>query len=300
VVPAPIRLSGARFKSALIYLAGPGIEVLLVALLVLVFGYEALTSPPESIALLCAQATAAAALFGVFMNLIPLRTADGSMTDGLGFLTSPFLPDEVLESWRALPYTTRSEAALLSGKQEHAVSVLDEGSAVLQASLPSRVRLAQAYYEAGAADRAIELLDPLVARDDVPKALQCWILSILAMALIKAKPDRLQDAAEYTQYAIDMDRADVDVKLSRARVLIEERAFHEAQALLSSLEPMMSDTRSTDVRDTWRVLLELRRGNRATALAHLQRLRDRGARGVELDEVQRELGADVGGMESAG
>lgn len=291
VVPAPRTLRGARYKSSLIYLAGPGIELLLVAVLVAVFGYEALAGPAKDLSLLVAQATAAAALFGAVLNLIPLRT-EGAMTDGLGFLSSPTLPEEVLDSWRALPYTTRAEAHLLSDKREHAVSVLETGVEKLAESFPCRLRLAAFLLEANAAERVVDLLDPLVAREDVPKALQPAILSLLAEALLVCRPSRLDDASDYTEYALGLVPHDAETALARARVLIEQSKYHEAERLLAQVRPRVGDEQLTDTRDTMVALLELRRGQRPAALGLFAEIDARGARGVELDQLKSELGVE--------
>src|SRR5690606_37696344 len=69
VVPAPTSIVGARWKSSLVFAAGPAAELLVVALIVLVVGYDRLVAPPSDFTTLSAQAVAVAALLGAVFNL---------------------------------------------------------------------------------------------------------------------------------------------------------------------------------------------------------------------------------------
>lgn len=95
VRPTPRDLSGVRLKSALVYLAGPGIELLLVLALTLVVGTERMLARTDDVAILAVQSVAIAALIGALGNLVP-RTADtehgASWTDGLGVIMSLVRP----------------------------------------------------------------------------------------------------------------------------------------------------------------------------------------------------------------
>lgn len=91
VRPAPLSLSAVRVRSALVYLAGPGAELLLVALLVLALGWDTMTTRTDEVGIIAAQAVAVAALIGAFSNLVPrtFPTERGlSATDGMGILRS--------------------------------------------------------------------------------------------------------------------------------------------------------------------------------------------------------------------
>jgi hypothetical protein len=97
VLPAPRNLSAPRLKLALIYLAGPGIELLLLAVLVGVLGLPLFLTPSEDYGVIALQALAVVILFGVVLNLIPVPYRDGNRTtvsDGLGFFRSFTLPDQ--------------------------------------------------------------------------------------------------------------------------------------------------------------------------------------------------------------
>lgn len=96
VIPAPRNLSAPRLKLALIYLAGPGIELLLLASLVGAMGLHLFITPSDDYGVIALQALAVAILFGAASNLIPVPYRDGSrqgVSDGLGFFRSFTLPD---------------------------------------------------------------------------------------------------------------------------------------------------------------------------------------------------------------
>lgn len=100
---APKELTLARFKHALIYFAGPGIE-LLIFLLVLIYmgGFDQFFSINNDYLRIILQSFAFAALVGAVINLIPLGiiTQDGSTpNDGMGILLCLFSSEMDYESW---------------------------------------------------------------------------------------------------------------------------------------------------------------------------------------------------------
>lgn len=290
VVPAPTSIVGARWKSTLVFAAGPAAELLVVALIVLVVGPERILAPPNDFMTLSAQAVAVAALLGAVFNLIPIPTREGQATDGLGMILSSSLPDEVFEERLALPYTTQAESLLLSGRHEQAVTVLREGVVRLGDHLPAQVALAAAFLEADAPQRVVELLDPLITREDVPQSLQPRILALLAQALVRSNPARLEDADAYTAHAESLAPEYVSVRLARARVLLEQGQLHPALTLLRGLRVGPFDDRAADARDVLLGLAELRRGQRDSARDLVNQLEARGARGADLDLLRAELG----------
>lgn len=90
VLPRPRNLSFPRLKSFFIYAAGPGIEWLLVLLILGTLGSETLFQLQPQLALIAAQSFCAAAVFGIFINLVPLPmtsdTGQTACTDGLGMI----------------------------------------------------------------------------------------------------------------------------------------------------------------------------------------------------------------------
>ena len=91
----PKNLHWPRLKSALIYFAGPGAELLLLLAMALLIGPGTLLSYSDHVGLIACQALATAILASVFFNLIPhaVPTANGNMAnDGLGILRSFWMP----------------------------------------------------------------------------------------------------------------------------------------------------------------------------------------------------------------
>lgn len=100
---SPKTTSLARFKHALIYFAGPGIELL--AFFAIVFylgGFEQLFTFNDDYVRIALQSFAFAALAGAILNLIPLGilTKDGSTpNDGMGILLCLFSSGMDYEAW---------------------------------------------------------------------------------------------------------------------------------------------------------------------------------------------------------
>lgn len=96
VRPEPSDLIAPRLKEFLIYSAGPGVELLLVAGIAAALGPDTLLQRTEVIGGIAAQSFCVAALFGALLNLIPLphQTEQGAAwSDGLGMILCWRLPD---------------------------------------------------------------------------------------------------------------------------------------------------------------------------------------------------------------
>lgn len=92
----PRNLNWPRTKNALIYFAGPGVELLIAGLIVVVIGWETLLSSPTRISTAALQGIWVAALTGAVLNLVPHSVASETgrvPNDGLGILQSFFRPD---------------------------------------------------------------------------------------------------------------------------------------------------------------------------------------------------------------
>ncbi len=91
ILPAPTNLRAPQLKSALIYFAGPGAELLVLALVAAALGPGTLLTPTEHLGLLAAQSLAVAVLLSAFVNLVPhyAVTQGGYIAnDGLGIIQS--------------------------------------------------------------------------------------------------------------------------------------------------------------------------------------------------------------------
>jgi hypothetical protein len=98
---APVRPRSPGLENALIYAAGPGIELLLAAVILLLLGPGTLFTASDSYAVIAWQSLAAAATVQAVLNLIPIvmRTPEGDVvSDGLGIILSLFGPGRKPES----------------------------------------------------------------------------------------------------------------------------------------------------------------------------------------------------------
>ncbi len=87
-----------RFSRALVYLAGPVAEIAVSGIIVVVMGFDTVTSPSNSVIVIGAQSVCIAALVSAVVNLIPAEVSQGDSegnqefvaNDGLGMIRSLF------------------------------------------------------------------------------------------------------------------------------------------------------------------------------------------------------------------
>lgn len=100
---APKNLKLARFKHALIFFAGPGIELLVFfSIMVMLGGFDQFFTINNDYYRIALQSFAFAALAGAVINLIPMGiiTKDGSTpNDGMGILLCLFATEMDYEMW---------------------------------------------------------------------------------------------------------------------------------------------------------------------------------------------------------
>ena len=97
VLPRPGDLIAPRLKEFLVYAAGPGIELLAVAVIAIAVGPASLTALTDAVPMIAVQSFCVAALTGAILNLIPIsfHTGEGrSASDGLGMILCWTRPDE--------------------------------------------------------------------------------------------------------------------------------------------------------------------------------------------------------------
>jgi hypothetical protein len=93
-VPTNLRLP--QLKSALIYFAGPGVELLLACLILLILGADRLFTRSEDYGIIIWQSLAVASVSQAVLNLIPMSNRKGDQeiaNDGLGIIRSFLLPE---------------------------------------------------------------------------------------------------------------------------------------------------------------------------------------------------------------
>jgi hypothetical protein len=107
VVPIPRDLQAIRLKSALIYFAGPGVELLVLIGVVLLVGPDRLLTRTQDIGPIIWQSLCVAILVSVVLNLVPHWAVqpDGRVVanDGLGIIRSFLLPEAHYQAMLQLP-----------------------------------------------------------------------------------------------------------------------------------------------------------------------------------------------------
>ena len=121
----PQAIKRPRLENALIYAAGPGIELLSVLMVIQLFGYETLTTSTDSIGIVAAQSWCVAAIFGAGLNLLPFSPAPGMVTDGMGILLSPFLPRAHFEGLLVRPIVEQGNALIEQDRFAEALAVFE-------------------------------------------------------------------------------------------------------------------------------------------------------------------------------
>lgn len=220
VLPNPRDLKHARLKSALIYLSGPGIELLLVLGLWLWLG-SALTSPSDAYGVIALQSLALGALMGAGFNLLPYASGNG-MSDGLGALVSLFGTDELFRHRLSSLDVRDVRRQLYLERWERAQELLDEA----RAKYPNDELLSglQAVHLAatGRSTEAFELLESLGHPNEKPPLVRHdLLLSAAWVVLLCGDRSLLHDAQQACERALIDADASVRANTMLGRVLLE-------------------------------------------------------------------------------
>jgi hypothetical protein len=108
----PTNLYLPHLKSACIYFAGPGVELLLALIILLLVGPDTLLSPSDDYLVIVWQSLALASAAQAVLNLIPhsVRTPAGEIpNDGLGIIRSFFLPESYYAEMMGNTYNEREK-----------------------------------------------------------------------------------------------------------------------------------------------------------------------------------------------
>ena len=162
----PSSLESPRLKNAFIYAAGPGIELLLVGLIIAILGWDTDTSAPESYGVAALQAICHAGLVGVFINLLPLSATPGAMTDGMGIVQSPFLPRVYFEGMMVRPLLTEAREHFDNGRTEQALELLEEAEKRFPEVMVLQAAIARALVDLGQQEEALLRLRAFARRVD--------------------------------------------------------------------------------------------------------------------------------------
>jgi hypothetical protein len=130
VLPLPQSADWGRTKNALVYVAGPAAELMAAGVLVAALGLDQMLAVSQHAGVIAAQAFCVAAAWGAITNLLPFRAANGAVSDGLGFLLSPFLTPEDFAARQLAPELQAIELLLHDRQFEAALAIADKLSEI--------------------------------------------------------------------------------------------------------------------------------------------------------------------------
>ena len=172
VLPAPATARFAGAKSALIYAAGPGAELLVLGVLVYAVGLDRLLGPGTDVVTVATKTLAIVIVWGAGFNLLPFATG-GGVSDGLGILLSPFMNRASIEERLLVLDRLDVEELAQSGRTRDAIAKLDDliqrGARVASLKKQAISILAAAGQSHDARARLDQLLDgrPIVEVEDI-------------------------------------------------------------------------------------------------------------------------------------
>lgn len=263
VLPSPDRVAAARSRSALIYLAGPAIELAAATLVVALIGPESFFVQTTDWPLLAAQSFALAAVMGAVTNLIPTAAA-GSASDGLGLWRSLWASDAHFAYQMAHPHMRMAQQQLESGRRQEALDTI--GHALVQMpedpfllTMRARCLAAQGEYTA-----AMALLEALRARPGYSDLLEAERLHAAADVALRSEDEGLwPDAERACGAALERSPGEPEYLITHAALLLQRGRYEEAYA---RLQHAYKHTREPHLED--RCLLYLHRA--ATGLGRRQ------------------------------
>lgn len=290
VVPAPKELSGARLKSSLIYAAGPGIELALLLLIVVVVGPR-LLEPSSELGTLFVQATSVAIVLGALFNLVPLPVQDG-VTDGLGMISSFFRSDSFLRRQIALPFKLDAESLRAEGRDDAALEVLRGGAAAHRDNVFLSLEVAGELIERARPDEAGRTLEPLLEGTVYVPVEKTAVLVALARSARRLGGEDGRAAAEdYLERARAVLPESRSAALEWTALRTAQGRIHEALRILNELSFDGADEAEVLEADLRRAELEALRGHQEEARRLVRTIRERGGSGIELTELERRLGS---------
>jgi tetratricopeptide (TPR) repeat protein len=309
VIATPRSLDGARWRSAVVYLGGPGIELLLLAALAVAVGPAQLLAPAVTVSEVALQSVAVALALDVAFNLAPIPTADGALRDGLGIVSSPFLSDARLQAWIAGGVASDIEPLLEVGRVDGAVEVVEQATLRHPDNVHLVFLLASLLREAGRPREAGQRLEPWLERTLPDASLAIVHAHVASAARDLDDPDLYEVAAEHITKALELFPGELTFLMIRATIQLERgQTGAAAESLEQCLDGLRAlpleigdeDHRPRDECETWLALARLQQGRTNVAREHLKRLIDRGARGRLLDRLNQALALDEVGADTPG
>jgi len=227
ILPNPKSLERARLKSALIYLAGPGSELLLTLLLWVMLG-DKLTARTDDYSLIAVQSLALASLMGAGFNLLPYASGSG-VSDGLGAIVSLLAGDDVFKHRLSMHHVKAARRWLYLELWDRALAEIDAGLEQHPGDEQLVGLRAVAIAGQGEPERAIELLESLGHPNDKPMALRHELLLDAAwVVLVSNDHSLIHDAQQACERALLDAEDSVRANLMLGRTLLERGQYEPA------------------------------------------------------------------------
>lgn len=232
VVPSPRSLSGARLRSALIFAAGPGAELLAAGLLVLAWGPGEVFSGTTSVAGIAVQSFGVAAVLGAAMNLWPTSAAGGA-SDGLGILYSLGAPEEHFRYRIARPHLQAAQDAIDAGEHDRALAGIDRALGERPKDPFLRAMRARCLSAAGDHGGALALLSALREEPDWSDLAEAERLHAAAVVALQTPgSELLVDGELACRGALERNPGDPELLLLQGQLLLGLDRHDEAAAVL--------------------------------------------------------------------
>jgi hypothetical protein len=233
VVLSPSSTDRARAKQAVIYLAGPLTELLILAALFPILDFR-LPAPGDTVGRIALQSLGVTAAIGALCTLFPYRSM-GNPSDGLGVLMSCFASDQSFRERLGWPFLMEARRLLLRERVGLAEQTIAEG---LERH-PGEPRLlglrAVCQAASGQAERAYATLEELGPPDARPEAQRAELLADAAWAVLSSRDTALlSDAGRAAERALQLYPNDPHYEILLGRVHLERSRPLEAYACLMS------------------------------------------------------------------
>lgn len=244
VLPAPTSKHRARLKTALIYAAGPGAEFLLLGALILGLGWDTVFNRSTAIPLIALKTLAWVIIISGGFNLLPF-SANGSASDGLGILTSPFQTDADVEA-RLVSFELRKiENHEMNEEMAEALALCRS----LIERFPNNPRLKIREVEILAADgrsaAARDQIDNVMLSDGVTNAWRARLWQLRAQIELDAPDPDVMEIDRALNKAEALARDSRDLWVTRGAALIQ-RGLYEAGGNLLARAFRQSQDRAHD------------------------------------------------------
>jgi hypothetical protein len=192
ILPAPTSTHRARLKTALIYAAGPGAEFLLLGALILALGWDTVFNHSSDIGLIALKTLAWVIIIGAGFNLLPFKT-NGSPSDGLGIITSPFKTDADIELHLVSFELRKIERLQESDETEEALALCSDLVKRFPCDLRLKMLEIEILFADGQRDAARSRIDDVMLTDGISDSWRAhlWLLRV-QIELEEPDPDVME------------------------------------------------------------------------------------------------------------